>query len=684
MHIFRVTKIKIRKLLLLISIILSALYFVGEQNELILADTDIEDNRPISYLRNPSPDPVRGWIGWKNGGFTKQPPLNLFVKRDSIVTVDTNTVRSLLSYSFNPFESNYQQWYTYTGKKNPIYLANNHGWQKYGKEISGSKPFLVPTNLVGTKYYQLKDWYSVFKFTLDTFYSNIMAVHVLPNDVDARSLELKSDSESIFNFKDTSSDDSIFDINAYLTALPHPDDTTKKVNWTLRDVGDKDTDDINGLASITQDGQVIANTIHRTGIINVTGYIKNSDGLIIKESIPINIINAIDDQESRVGKTATFNINLGQEMNRDDELDHVTVNWYYRDSKNVGHLIVTKKANEPGAFSYTTEPLTMDHNGRRYFAEITMEMDKTNKKPDKNKSKFTTNDASLTVLPPIDTYIDIQSYIKNELAPDKNDTQDNLYNVIKGDPISYGISIFNNSSKDLTNSALKIPLLPHTKIYSVSINGNKTNNYIFSEDDSKLRIPIPTFKSQEQIIINLKTTTPEISSKRSFAAKPILTGEYGDDNSEFESNGDEWRINYITNILSITPQNIEFQPILMFENNVLKYRSDKTNEPNPIVVVDDQRKNKSSKKLSLSQTTDFTANGTNSNLPVSLRYYSDDENSFKNILHSKVKIATSELGQKMKSIFWKRNKGLLLHVDSNDLIAGNYQANLTWTIEDTL
>ena len=231
------------------------------------------------------------------------------------------------------------------------------------------------------------------------------------------------------------------------------------------------------------------------------------------------------------------------------------------------------------------------------------------------------------------------------------------------DPISYGISIFNNSSKDLTNSALKIPLLPHTKIDSVSINGNKTNNYIFSEDDSKLRIPIPTFKSQEQIIINLKTTTPEISSKRSFAAKPILTGEYGDDNSEFESNGDEWRINYITNILSITPQNIEFQPILMFENNVLKYRSDKTNEPNPIVVVDDQRKNKSSKKLSLSQSTDFTANGTNSNLPVSLRYYSDDEDSFKNILHSKVKIATSELGQKMKSILWKRNKGLLLHVD---------------------
>jgi hypothetical protein len=68
-------------------------------------------------------------------------------------------------------------------------------------------------------------------------------------------------------------------------------------------------------------------------------------------------------------------------------------------------------------------------------------------------------------------------------------------------------------------------------------------------------------------------------------------------------------------------------------------------------------------------------------LRLLLQFYKLDKLLPQNI-NNKILIEYSQKNQTLKSIHWNKDEGLLLHVDDTNFIAGQYNANLSWIIED--
>jgi len=115
---------------------------------------------------------------------------------------------------------------------------------------------------------------------------------------------------------------------------------------------------------------------------------------------------------------------------------------------------------------------------------------------------------------------------------------------------------------------------------------------------------------------------------------------------------------------------------------VLKYRPDEINNPNNIVEISDNRRNKDAMTVYVSQQDEFTHDISGTVLPVSLRYY--QSGSFQNIINDKIPVSSSKIGDELASIAWNKAEGLLLHVDDSPMFAGKYSTSIIWHFENSL
>lgn len=640
--------IKTFLLLIIPFLVLGLSIFSSEQ--LTKADEEIV----VVPKYTPTKDPKKFLGIWLTSGYSLQPKEDYYVTVNDSVTIKTNTGRSVWTFLTGALDSDSYQWWQTTDGKN---------WTKVSKADGGKKRKLpVTPKAAGTTWYQLDTQYAFLGINKKNFYSRIGAVHALPEPVDATSLDVTVDDDYLYNTSDQLSN------TTYAHAKPTPSNATGTITWSVDD---------SSLATIDEDGEITANKDGKSGIVTVIATMTNPSGNKITGTKTVEIGGGLDDQKVKSGENATFTLK-GNTGGEDDEENNgsVSIDWYRYD-----HVTDAKtKVESDGGPSYTTDDTTYADNNAFYQAVLTLKINLISK-------TITTNKARLTVTPSGDPNIQITNKMTNKSYSDESDNDHLLNNVVNQDNITYHDTLKNDSSEGLLKDAFYvIPMHSGTEINSVKINDEKldTDRYsIIHEDDSdtdNLVISLDNLNMQETADIDVDTTAENITQKEERSYIPYVYGTNNDGNI-YRKEAPIDKINYITNSLSATVQDINFGTINSFSKDTLKHRSTEANSSDNIIDFDDQRRDKNGVKVYVSQMNEFMDNN-NETLPVSLRYY--EGTSYTEVLNNKVQIAQTDNGQAVSAINWAKDDGLLLHVNEDHLKAGKYSTTLTWYFENSI
>lgn len=642
MHKYLISK-KI-EILISTTLIFSILCIVGSQTEITLADTDVETNPGTIFFRKPYVPALGVWI---SGGFRVNLKPDYYVKVGEPLQLEAQSVRARLSIIVHPLEPLEHSWF----EKKP-----HLNWQ----QVQGAdNSFLdVDTSTIGTTYYQAHNLYSGI-FTDDSFYSKVAAVHVIPNDVPAKSVKIDVDNDYIYNITD------VFDkTSAYASAELIPDNATEKAIWSISDTN---------LAKIDQSGKITA-VPGKEGSFFIKATVTNKDGSVVTDTKIMNVGGGMYDEKARAGESATFKIQGFDDALRDDS-DHLTVEWHKREPNGKD----SKLATQSNPFTYVTDPVSEKDNDTEYYAIIKL-----------HKKSLKTSTGKLTVLPALDPNVVLNGEIKNSPSADKKDTSSNLFNIVNGDTIEYKMHLNNNGHRNLHDNKLSFYLSLGTEITSIIV-GDKmlnTQDYkITSHIDNSnqlLEIPVGDLKIGDKKDVQIKALTRGINNEFVFRSVPSFTGSDSDGHL-YQSIGNPLELHYISNKITPHFKDIQFESIYSFEKDVLKYRTPETNYPNDIVYFDDERRNKTPLKVFLQQPKPLLnkPKGKTTYIPFAgfLKFYEPKTLLYKAI-DKKIEVAHSLQDQALKPIRWNKNEGLLLYVNGVNLTGGRYSTQLNWVIQD--
>jgi len=596
-------------------------------------------------------DPPKKFLGiWMSNGYGLQPPADSYTSLNEPVTLRTSAGRSIWSVLGGLLDGDHYRWWQTT---------DGMLWTAVSEDDFGyRRNFTVTPTEVGTVWYQLDTaYYTLITPWLQTnIYSQVAAVHTLKDPITATSIDVTVDDDYLYNSKDA------FANTTYAHVTPTPGYATGNVTWSV---------DKPELATVDEDGQVIANAKSLSGTVEVIATWTNPDESTIVKSVPVEIGNGIDDQTVRSGQAATFFLrgNAAQDM----DVDGVTASiaWYKNGSK-------ISKATDT---SYTTPITSLSDDGTMFNVTFTF------KKLISSKS-VSTNKARLNVIPFDDPDIAITNSMVNESYSNEASTANKLVNVVNGDKVTYYDTLTNNSTEGpLKAASYVIPLHAGTGVDSVVVNGTTLTidkdysivpNATTGTDD--LVINVNDIISQSSKAIEVKTTVKNIAGTDSLKFTPYV---YGTSNSDtiYRKDGTKEEIYYTGNSVLPNVHSIDYGTITPYHKNALLYRPKGLNNPNNIVQIDDQRRDKNAMTVSVNQLQDFT-NENGDVLSASLRYYKDGD--YTSILNRKTTISESDSGDDLSSISWNKEDGLLLYIDGNNMTTGNYSTTLSWYFENSI
>jgi len=640
---------KIIKTILLLLIPLILLALTTNSNEQTIKAN--RDDVVVTPKFKPNAPP-RKFLGiWMTNGYGLQPAADSYTSVDVPITIRAKAGRSIWSVLFGALDSPHFRWWKTT---------DGMLWTKVAEADNGYKRnFTITPTEVGTTWYQLDTQYYVISALQTNIYSQVAAVHTLPDPIVANDLNVTVDDDYLYNTSDN------FSNTTYAHATPEPAYATGEVTWDISDTS---------LATIDEDGEITANSKGLVGeVLALATWTNAIDGSKIYGSVPVEIGNGIDDQTVKSGETATFFLrgNTGGD-GEDDDAGTLTIEWF-KNGKSV-----SKGADN---VSYTTDPTTMADDQSDIQAVLSF------KKGILPATKKKTNFAKLTVLPLDDPDIIITNQITNETYVHDKNTDNHLLNATNGDSITYR-DILNNQSTEgsLMNANYVIPLKSGTKVNSVKIDGTviDADNYeIISNSDTQtddLVIKIGDIAAQATKNLEVNTTVTNITGADYINFTPYV---YGDNHTgtTYQQFGTKETIDYISNVIHSNVQNIDFGTITPYSKNTLLHRPNASNNPNNIVNIDDQRRSKDPMTVFVSQEVDFV-NDNGDILPADLRYYKNDN--YQSIYGNKTPIATSLDGSNLSSIAWEKAEGILLHINDNLMPVGKYSTTLTWYFENSL
>lgn len=603
----------------------------------------------------PNKEPKKFLGIWMSSGYSLQPNPDYYTVVDSSVTIRNNAVRSIWKVLTGAFDGVHYRWWQST--KN---------WTKVSEKNNGyKKNFTVTPSEVGTTWYQLDtQYYTLLTPLFKThIYSQVTAVHALEAPVNAISLEVTVDDKYLYNTSDELSN------TTYAHAVPTPSNATGTITWSMSDTT---------LATIDEDGEITANNQGKSGTVEAIATMTNNDGSIIQGRTPVEIGGGLDDQTVHSGETANFVLkgNTGGDSD-DDDSGSITIDWYKYDPITNAKTKVASGTDT----DYTTPKTTYADNGTLYQAVLTLKSGKVTK-------TITTNKALLTVIPSGDPDLEITNKLVNKTFTAENNTDTKLYQTINNDNIVYTDTIQNKSTEGILKDGYYVlPLHAGTSVNSVKINDQTltSDKYTLVSNDTDqtddLVIPLGTLITQASVDITVDTTVKNITLKETLSTTPYAYGTNNDGNI-YRQDGSNEQINYITGNINAKIQDIDYGNISGYSKNTLKYRNDALNSPNNIVDVDDDRRDKNSLKVFISQDSDFAHESLNSVLPATLRYY--ENGSYQTVTNNKVQISAADLGQELSSIAWNKEDGLLLHINDDHPVAGKYSTTLTWYFENSI
>jgi len=634
---------------------------------LVLVTTSTEKNLKaendeivVTPKNTPNPPPKK-FIGiWMSNGYGLQPNPNYYTTVGDSVTIRTDAGRSIWSVMGGLFDSPHYRWSQTTDGKKWTDVSKGNGGQK--------KNFTVKPSKVGTVWYQLDTQYYNYLtgwMAKTHIYSNLTAVHTLPDPVDATDLEITVDDEYLYNTGEGISN------TTYAHAMPTPANATGKIKWSI---------DKPELATIDpDDGLITANKNRLSGDVLIKATMTNPNTGPIEKEKKVTIGGGLDDQSVKSGEDATFSLKGDTGGDGDDENSgSITVDWY---RTNPGETKETKISSGQST-SYTVKNATMADDGALYKAVITFQVGLS-------KKYLTSNKAKLSVIASGKPEIEITNKMTDDTYPHDENSDHKLVDVVNGDSITYQDTISNISQEGpLQNSSYVLPLRSGTQINSIKVDGveldDSQSDIIFDNDTDTddLVINLGTIGSGVSKNVEVNTTVLGIMEKTSLEFQPYIYGSPGDGSgSTYLQKGAEEELHYITDKIHPNIDTMDFGAINAYSKNKLKYRPDNMNNPNNVVNIDDQRREKHAMNVFVEQSHNFT-NTNGDVLPASLRYYEDGN--YQNILNNKVKITQSDVGTELNSIAWNKDEGLLLHIDGGHMVAGLYTTVLTWNFENSI
>ncbi|WP_125588193.1 Ig-like domain-containing protein [Companilactobacillus jidongensis] len=667
-------------ILTMFALLLALACFQSFSKNVLAEDTDTEPNaEDVGYYHKPTKD-VRKFFGiWLSTGFALQPKENSYVVVDNTTTLRTDSARSAV-YAVASFTRKARyQWYQYK--------VGDKEWTKVSKANGGTQENLVITGKTAdeTTYYQLQvQWQGlIWNYFAKKIYSQVAAVHTVPEPTDGKEMTIRTDDDYIYS---TSFD--MAQTSTYAHADVVPSNYTGEVTWSVDDTS---------LATINEDtGLLTAVTkpeVH--GTVTVIGTLHNPVGDDIQATKEVKIGQGLEDQTVKAGDKATFSIegNLGELDNDGDDGDdgdeggdtsdgdnEYSVKWY-RDNPDGSRVQINKGDETNGALSVTTDATTMeDDNQSKYQAVINVKLGTLNK-------SYTTNKATLTVIPDGAPDIKIKNSLINSDYHDELDTDLHLFGVNAGDKITESATITNNSGTGvLTNGTYHLPIRESSTINSVVVDDQELSDDHYEIVDNtksetkELVVKNLGFSTKQSHTVAVTSTVGAIDEKETQRTTPYVLGQVSTAD-DYRSDGDEEAITYLTNQIQMTVKDIDFGTITPFSANEIIYRPDNLNEPENVVEVDDQRRNLNSAEVRVQQASDFT-NAADVKLLGSLQYYEDGIGY--DILGKDQVIQTTNEGNSVPSIGWAKENGILLHMNDNNLVAGKYNTELKWSIVESL
>ncbi|MFC6323554.1 Ig-like domain-containing protein [Companilactobacillus baiquanensis] len=588
-----------------------------------------------------TPTPIPGSVlgALLSAGYRKQPTKETYAKMGSTVTLYTDSDRSALSSWSNWFARPKYQWYY-----RPYYDKN---WIPISKEDGGTnKNLKIKEEVKRTRYYQQQVTWNTFPSTV--IYSNLAMVSFTDFEVPATGIKTEVDDSYLYNMKDNNS-------SVYAHAQLIPFNSTNRITWSSSN---------DNLAKIDPDtGLITANNVGNSGKLLITATANDEEGNSnnnITSSFEIEVGGGLDSQTIKSGKTATFKIrgNIDQQQ--------TSINWYKVQNS------TPVKVAESG-ISYTTPPAKLPDDGTQYFAEI-----KINERT--NSQKLTTSHATLTVessgSPKIVMNDSIGNLTYEDNSFDKSDTF--LSNVVSGDVISIKSQLFNESSESSLNDASFIlPLYKNMSIQKIWVDDKLIDSTQYSVKNNILEISKINFLGIDYHSIEISLTMGP-TAKEEFVSTPFIKGT-DSDGLFYQQAGLPLTLNLFDNLLKLTAHNIEFGTHHFVQEGQSVDRINHNNVDDPVVEVDDQRRNKKEVTIKLSQD-DYFRNTKDQNiiLPVSLKYYYSDGN-YTDLSKNNVYLTFGNEGESAHSLSWYKNEGLKLYFNSSDVKPGSYTTKLTWT-----
>lgn len=627
------------KLIFVLIMILTIFFVMPSTSHIAVADS----NETVIHPKFPAdPDPKTFWGAVITTGYTTQPAKVSHVTVGDPLTLETQVKwpiwepsRIIGYYWWRSFDGNNWE------RMNTVSLTNK-----------GSKNLKVDTSKPGVTYYFLRT-----RFITTTYTSKVSTVYVSEKPIDASSINVTTDLNYLFNINSD-----LLNKDTMAHAELQPDDSNSKIHWSSSD---------ESLATVQPDELITANGNGKSGIVTITGTAENKNGPSISGSKEILIGGGLTNQTVNSGKKATFTLQGGNDEQRDNDYAF-TVDWYKQLPNQKPTLVEHQK--DPARIEYTTPITSTKDDGAQYYARISV---------GKNNS-VTTGSAKLTVLPPNDPDVNIETSVTNQSFPDKDDSPTTINNVTNDDQLTYNLNLTNNSKRAVHDTYLELPLPLGTEINSITVDGEELFelDYYQSDTDKKsiLHIDLDGLDQNQSKSLKIDTLTHDITNKESFLSTPEYYG-LDPDGDKYTSYGPELNINYITNKLTAQFKDISFEPISLYDGHSIKHRTEETNDPNPVIKVDDQRRQKMAMRLFLTQLTPFTSD-TNVTLPASLRLYNGS--TFKNPLYQKTLVSQSHNGNIFNSIIWHKDNGLLLHLDKKSFVSGKYSSKLSWTFEQSI
>lgn len=604
-------------------------------------------------IYTPSADPLKIFGTYWTSGYTLQ-PTSQYTYLNQKVTLNSNAYTTLFDNLSSIYSYSYQ-WYM---SKDGINWGNPSDLKFANITLDASE--------VGTRYYQ--STYTRGKLLSNNrsgYYSKMASVTVYPTPKDATSVSVSVDDDYLYNNQENAA-------TTYAHATPDPYDSTAALSWSI---------DQTDLATIDKNsGLVTANTNGKSGTVKVTATMTNSDGSTVSGSKNITIGGGLDDQTVNEGKTATFKI----QGNFDSTPDSIT---WHKIQNNKDTTI--QNAND---LSYTTPDTVYTDDKSQFYAVIKLTQTGSDGNP--TTTTITTNKATLNVIPNTVPKVILNSNVYNNTFEDHNADDTELNNVVSGDKLTVrGTANDENPNSVMAAGAIKIKLPNnmtkddngHPVVNDVKVDGQATDDYFVSTmvgDDSTYYLTL----------FNLDFTKNKTHSYQfdfdvsgndnfDFTTTPSLTGQDSAENAiDGTYEGNSLTIHFTDNKLSAQAHDVDYGTLKYSDVGKPQSGTIDGQTASDILSVTDKRRDKSPAKVYLSQTAQFTSNGTK--LPSELRYYFGD-GSYQTISDQATLLSDSVDGSAVNSVPNNTVQGLRLYIYNAPITYGSYSSTLDWTIEDT-